>query len=84
MLTEMMEWLTLKAMRTLETDLRERKMSNETIAYLYSIPSLMTTGFFFKDARLAVSRRLKARRLPGGSVADASSNSRTVTFCSHN
>ena len=48
--------------------------------YLYSTPSLMVTGFFFKLASDVLSRRSKLTFLPGGRVEEASSKVKTVTW----
>lgn len=49
-------------------------------AYLYSTPSLIEIGFFFKLLSDAVSWSLKTICFPGGRVGDASSKVMTVTW----
>ena len=47
--------------------------------YLYSTPSLITIGFFFKLPSDAVSWRSNLIFFPGGRVGDASSKVKMVT-----
>jgi len=49
------------------------------LTYLYSIPSLIEIGFFFKLSRYALSWMLKPIFLPGGRVGESSSKVTTVT-----
>lgn len=49
-------------------------------AYLYSTPSLIKIGFFFKSPSDALFWRLKAIFLPGGRVEETSSKVKTVTW----
>lgn len=47
--------------------------------HLYSTPSLIESGFFFKSSSFALSLRLKMIFLPGGRVGESSSKVNTVT-----
>ena len=75
----MMEWFTLKVMRTLQYR-QPRSSMIEPMAHLYSTPSLMVIGFFFVSRSLVVFLRSKTIFLPAGSVGESSSRVRTVTW----
>ena len=50
-----------------------------SFAYLYSTPSLIETGFFFRFSSNALSWRSKLIFLPGGRVGESSCKATTVT-----
>jgi hypothetical protein len=78
--TEMIEWWTLKVMRTLQFGNQNVGSAVEKPhANLYSIPSLIMMGFFFVSASLAVSLKSKMIDLWRGKVGESSSSVRTVS-----